>query len=168
MTGAQPINERDRQDYFRPSTRLFNSFISSELIDRYDLSSLVTHSTVTSIFYVPLQLEGQEEQEPFLGFLVRSRNPDGTTSTWASKAVAVAPGPSNRPNIPEVIQRALSPSSTTTTTTTTGPWNEDEIKGDNWCHSSAFAIKGFSPLDGRLGEKINKGKMTTAVVVGGG
>lgn len=162
MTGAQPINERDRQDYFRPSSALFNSFISSDLINRYSLSSLVTQSTVTSISYVQLQLEGQD---PFMGFLVHSTNPDGSTSISASKAVVVAAGPSNRPNIPGVIQRALPPS---VGREETGPWNEDEIRGENWCYSSAFARKGFSPIEGRLGEKIRRGETTTVLVVGGG
>lgn len=163
MTGAQPINERDRQDYFRPSSALFKSFISSDLIDRYSLSSLVTQSTVTSISYVPLQHGGQSE--PFMGFLVHSTNPDGSTSISASKAVVVAAGPSNRPNIPGVIQRALPPS---VGREETGPWNEDEIRGENWCHSTAFALKGFSPIEGRLGEKIRRGETSTALVVGGG
>lgn len=163
MTGAQPINERDRQDYFRPSSALFKSFISSDLIDRYSLSSLVTHSTVTSISYVQLRLEGQTDL--FMGFLVHSTNPDGSTSISASKAVVVAPGPSNRPSIPEVIQKALPPS---IGREGTGPWNERENRGENWCHSTAFALPGFTPLDGRLGEKIRRGETTTALVVGGG
>lgn len=166
VNGTVPINERDRQDYFRPSSSLFDSFISSDLISRYSLSSLVTHSTVTRIDYSMIQVEG--ESEPIRGFIVESRNPDGTTSIVAAKAVVIAPGPSNRPNIPQVIRDALPPPRIGEAQT--GPWIENEIKGQNWCHSSAFSIKGFSPLcqDSLLGEKVRRGVESTALVIGGG
>ncbi|GAA5950415.1 hypothetical protein JCM3765_004537 [Sporobolomyces pararoseus] len=170
VNGTVPINERDRQDYFRPSSSLFDSFISSELISRYSLSSLVTHSTVTQISYTMIQIEG--ESEPIRGFVVESRDPDGTTSIMAAEAVVVAPGPSNLPNIPQVIRDALPPSRPrrVKAEAQTGPWNENEIRGENWCHSSAFSIGGFSPLNDEslLGQKVQRGEESTALVIGGG
>jgi hypothetical protein len=172
VNGTIPINERDRQDYFRPSTRLFNSFISTDLISRYSLSDLVTQSTVTSIKYTDLQLEGSEEEEeggPFKGFVVESRNRDGSTSTHSAKAVVVAPGPSNVPNIPRVVQQALPSTMATKEDDNDGPWSPNSIRGDNWCHSSAFSLPGFTPLEGTvLGDKVRRGSNTTALVIGGG
>ncbi|GAA6063920.1 hypothetical protein JCM10212_003538 [Sporobolomyces blumeae] len=170
VNGAQPINERDRQDYFRPSTRLFGNFIAEDLIERYDLAPLVTHSTVTSITYGPLHVEGHEPSE---GFVIESENPDGTTSVSASKAVVVAPGPSNRPNIPAVISSALPSSSSMLRASASGcdpsPWDLDEIRGPAWCHSSAFSTEGFTPIgQNALGEKVRQGLPTSVVVIGGG
>ncbi|GAA5922918.1 uncharacterized protein JCM15063_003467 [Sporobolomyces koalae] len=163
VNGSIPINERDRQDYYRPSTPLFGRFVKDDVIERYDLDSLVTHTTVKSISYGPLHVAGQE---PCQGFLVSSLNPDGSTSVRASKAVVVAPGPSNRPNIPLVVQQALPP--TTLPNESGSPWDPKEIRGRDWCHSSAFALPGFSPLKGPLGGKVRRGASTTVVVIGGG
>ncbi|GAA5895815.1 hypothetical protein JCM5296_006674 [Sporobolomyces johnsonii] len=163
---AATINERSREDYFRPSTPLFHSFVASDLIDRYDLAPLVTHTTVTSLSYGPVHVHGQE---PTQGFVVKSTNPDGTTSISGAKAVVMAIGPSNRPIIPPVIRDALplrprSPSGGSSSE----PWDASEICGEGWCHSSAFALPGFDPLQGSLGAKIVRGEPTRAVVIGGG
>ncbi|GAA5899004.1 uncharacterized protein JCM6883_003507 [Sporobolomyces salmoneus] len=171
VNGTVPINERDRQDYFRPSSRLFESFIHDELISRYSLDNLVTHSTVFSIEYRLVQVEGDSE-EPREAFVITSRNPvDGSISVIASKAAVVAPGPSNRPMVPPVIKRALPPSTIRDQEKhdmAKNPWDENEIKGEGWCHSSAFALPEFSPFESVLGQRVRRRERTTALVIGGG
>lgn len=46
------LDERDRPDYFRPSTALFKSFCE-DIAARYDLSNVVERSEVNSIDYKP-------------------------------------------------------------------------------------------------------------------
>ncbi|RAL60793.1 hypothetical protein DID88_009898 [Monilinia fructigena] len=46
------LDERDRPDYFRPSTALFKSFCE-DIATRYDLSNIVEKSEVNSIDYKP-------------------------------------------------------------------------------------------------------------------
>ncbi|EGU13346.1 Proteophosphoglycan ppg4 [Rhodotorula toruloides ATCC 204091] len=165
--GRAPLaNERERQDYWRPSTPLFHSFIRDDLVDRYDVASLVTHATVTSLSYGPLHVVGEEPQE---GFVVRSVRQDGTVEVRGAKAVVMAIGPSSKPFIPPVLRSAL-PSSPASAGSASGatPWRQDEVCGPGWCHSSAFAIPGCRPLDSELGEKVRRGEKTHVVVVGGG
>ncbi|KAI5481763.1 FAD binding domain protein [Pseudohyphozyma bogoriensis] len=147
------INERLREDYFRPSTPLFNSFISTELVERYHLSSLVEHATVTSVTYGPLHIEGQSLED---GFTITSVAPDGTTSTCGAKSVVFAVGATSTPNFPPVVKEAL------------GERDEWQLEGRGWCHSAAFATEGFEFPSGELGRRIAEGRQTSMVVVGGG
>ncbi|GAA5997241.1 uncharacterized protein JCM10292_000121 [Rhodotorula paludigena] len=162
---AAMINERDRDDYFRPSTPLFHSFIHSELIDRYHVAPLVSHATVTSVSYGALHVRGRK---PSQGFIVESVRPDGTREVRGAKAVAMAIGPSTRPNVPAVIRKALPPMPELLGVGRQAPWNREAICGEGWCHSSAFALPGCRPVDGLLGEKLRRGEPTRAVVIGGG
>lgn len=72
------INEREREDYHRPSTSLSSSFCSKEISCRYDLKPLVEHASVLSVSYGALHLEGQEKCQ---GFTIHSTRPDGTIQT---------------------------------------------------------------------------------------
>lgn len=152
-----------RQDYFRPGSALFRDFIDTELISRYQLSSLVTQATVTSVTYGPIHVQGEDTVE---GMRVVSRMPDGSIETIGAKAVVFAVGPSSKPNIPAVISQALprhlfdeDPAL---------PWRRDSLQGEAWCHSAAFALEGFKFLSERIQRKVRAGKPTTVVVIGGG
>ncbi|KAM0748393.1 hypothetical protein T439DRAFT_291719 [Meredithblackwellia eburnea MCA 4105] len=155
-----PINERSREDYHRPSTPLFRSFIQEEVIDRYNLSSLVTRTTVTSLSYGSLHIEGQDLCE---GFVVDSLNPDGTTSRRGAKAFVIAIGPHERPAIPQVILReergytVKDPEETRKT-----------IEGDGWCHSTCFSKPGFRFPNKELRARMRMGKEVRMAVIGGG
>lgn len=162
---AVAINERDAQDYHRPSTPLYKDFIERDLIDRYDLSSLVTRATVTSVSYGSLHVQGQETLP---GFTVTSTLPDGSTEVLGARAVVFAVGPSSRPNVPAVILDALAEAGQPATGDENLPWSEQMIKGQAWCHSAAFALEGFKLFNKGVREKIARGERTTIVVVGGG
>ncbi|KAK4049649.1 hypothetical protein OIO90_005408 [Microbotryomycetes sp. JL221] len=149
------INERERQDYYRPSTRLFHDFVRDELIRRYNLDGLVTQGQVTSISRAVLHVQGQDLVD---GFLVVVRMPDGTVRQYGSKSVVLAVGPSSSPKLPEAIERSLTVSE-----------QRNGVKfGHAWCHSSAFLQPGFEFLPELLTDKIGRGQETTMVVIGGG
>ena len=99
--GDALINERSREDYHRPSTSLFHSFCKDEVIDRYDLASVVVKSTVTSLSYGELHVVGQDKVE---GFVVESTEPDGTTVRRGAKRVVMAVGPHSTPNLPQAMK----------------------------------------------------------------
>ncbi|BGP28498.1 hypothetical protein JCM10296v2_000233 [Rhodotorula toruloides] len=163
---AALANERERQDYWRPSSPLFHTFIQDDLVERYVVASLITHATVTSLSYGTIHVVGEEPQQ---GFVIRSVRPDGTVEVRGAKAVVMAIGPSSMPFVPTVLRAAL-PSSPPCAYPANGPtpWREEEICGPGWCHSSAFASPGCRPLNGELGEKVRRGGKTHVVVVGGG
>ncbi|KPV78159.1 uncharacterized protein RHOBADRAFT_3493, partial [Rhodotorula graminis WP1] len=146
---APMINEREREDYHRPSSALFRSFIDSDLVDRYSLAPpspsppLVAHTTVTSVSYEVVHVPGRE---PERGFVVRSTRPDGVDEVRGARAVVLAIGPSCTPSVPRVISEAAG----------------------GWCHSTAFAMPGCGPMDGLLGERVRQGKPARVVVLGGG
>ncbi|GAA5858728.1 hypothetical protein JCM8547_004958 [Rhodosporidiobolus lusitaniae] len=161
---AVTINERSREDYFRPSTPMFRSFIQADLIDRYSVAPLVTHTTVTSLRYGTIHVRGRGIEQ---GFVVESTTPDGRSETRACRAAVMAIGPSSRPNIPEVLKRAMRQEEGEKKMEG-APWDTSELCGKGWCHSSAFGLKGCRPMEGELGEKVRRGERTKVVVVGGG
>lgn len=165
--GRAPLaNERERQDYWRPSTPLFCSFIHDDLVQRYDVATLVTHATVTSLSYGAVHVNGEGPQQ---GFVVRSVTPDRTVEVRGAKAVVMAIGPSNKPFVPPILRPALAPPSPSISPVDAStPWPMAELCGPGWCHSSAFAVRGRRPLEGELGEKVRSGEKTHVVVVGGG
>ncbi|GAA5888844.1 hypothetical protein JCM6882_002874 [Rhodosporidiobolus microsporus] len=168
---AVTVNERSREDYFRPSTPLFRSFIRADLIDRYSVAPLVTHTTVTSLAYCDIHVRGRGVEK---GFVVESTLPDGTTEVRGARAAVMAIGPSSRPNVPPVLKEAMPPKREETMDGheeaggASMPWSKEEICGEAWCHSSAFGLKGCRPMDGPLGDKIRRGEQTRVVIVGGG
>ncbi|GAA6002705.1 hypothetical protein JCM10207_007636 [Rhodosporidiobolus poonsookiae] len=162
---AVTVNERSREDYFRPPTSLFRSFIRSDLIERYDVAPLVQHETVTSVSYGPIHVRGRGVEQ---GFVVESSKPDGTTEVRGAKAVVMAIGPSSRPNIPQVLRRAMPRQEGMAEEAGPSPWDKSELCGESWCHSSAFSMEGCRPMDGLLGEKVRRRERTHVVVVGGG
>ncbi|BGP21345.1 hypothetical protein JCM10295v2_000219 [Rhodotorula toruloides] len=163
---AALANERERQDYYRPLTSLFHSFIRDDLVNRYNIASLVTHTSVNSLSYGVIHIIGEELQD---GFVVRSVNPDGTVEVRGAEAVVMAIGPSNKPFIPPVLRSALpsSPPSAYPAYAST-PWRTNDLCGPGWCHSSAFTVPERRPLDGQSGEKVRRSEKTHVVVVGGG
>ena len=83
------IDERDRQDYFTPSTVLFNEFCD-EMINQYGLGrDIVTQETVTFLDY------GQSEYEAAELFTVKTER-----GTHYARAVVMATGPGETPRIP--------------------------------------------------------------------
>lgn len=171
--GTNLINERDRQDYQRPSTALFRDFVQDDLVARYPVPQ-VEHTTVTSVAYGLIHVQGDG---PRFGFVIDSVRPDGTLERHAAQAVAMAVGPSSVPSIPEWLLRAATsapPSASAAAEpepdhrNSRNPWDTAAISGRGWCHSSAFAVPGCRPLEGPLGEKIRRGQQVRVCVIGGG
>lgn len=162
---SNPINERSRSDYFTPSTSLFTSFISDSLLTYYSLpnSTPITQTTVTSISYTSFLLESssesnREDEESRLvkGFLVTSRNPDGSDSVYGTESLVLSIGPTSSALIPEFMKLGIEAR------------QKRIIKGEGWCHSNSFAEKAFQFPTSELKEKIKEGRRTTMVIVGGG
>lgn len=173
ISGTNLINERDRQDYQRPSTALFRDFVQDDLVDRYPTPQ-VEHTTVTSVAYGLIHVQGNG---PHLGFVIDSVRPDGTLERRAAQAVVMAVGPSSVPSIPEWLLRATTsaPSSASAAAgpeaerrNSKNPWDKAAICGPGWCHSSAFAVPGCRPLEGSLGGKVRRGEQVRVCVIGGG
>lgn len=161
VAGSNVINERDRQDYQRPSSDLFRDFLQDDLVERYRVPDVV-HTAVTSIDYGMVHVQG-EGLRP--GFVIESVRPDGARDRHAAQAVAMAIGPSSVPAVPAWLTTVASPEE--------GeydghPWRTDAICGRGWCHSSAFAVAEYCPLRGSLGNKVRRGEHTRVCVVGGG
>ncbi|GAA5981399.1 hypothetical protein JCM10908_004095 [Rhodotorula pacifica] len=161
--GSNLINERDRQDYQRPSTPLFRDFLQDELVDRYPVPQ-VTHTSVTSVNYGLVHVQGEG---PRLGFVVDSIRPDGTPERRAAQAVAMAVGPSSVPTVPTWLHN-VSARRSADSEEHLDPWRKEAICGSGWCHSSAFAVQGCRPTDGPLGDRVRRGEGTRVCVVGGG
>ncbi|KAL8292269.1 hypothetical protein RQP46_001735 [Phenoliferia psychrophenolica] len=149
--GDALINERSREDYHRPGTALFRAFCEAEIINRYELSNVVSKSTVTSLSYGSLHLVGEEQVD---GFVVESVEADGTVVRRGAKRVVIAVGPHSTPNIPQAMRDVVGDDGTT--------------EGDGWCHSSAFARSGFRFPGKALRAAMRARKTTTMVVIGGG
>lgn len=88
------IDERDREDYYTPSSRLFEAFCEST-IDRYDLDAgLIQQETVNSIDYGPIG-NGLESL-----FTVKSDR-----GVRLARTVVLATGPGESPAIPAPFTR---------------------------------------------------------------
>ncbi|GAA5837254.1 hypothetical protein JCM9279_005631 [Rhodotorula babjevae] len=181
---APMINEREREDYHRPSSSLFRSFIQSDLVDRYALAPppaphspaappLIAHTTVTAVSREVVHVRGRE---PERGLVVRSTRSDGTEEVRGARAVVLAIGPSCAPSVPGVIREAVAASragreqerESASEGPSAGPWSKEAVCGEGWCHSTAFAMPGCGPMDGPLGERVRQGKPARVVVLGGG
>lgn len=91
FSAARPtdIDERDRQDYFTPSTVLFNEFCG-EMINQYGLGQdIVSNETVTFLDY------GQTEYGAAKLFNVKTDR-----GMHYARAVVMATGPGETPRIP--------------------------------------------------------------------
>lgn len=160
--GSTLINERDRQDYQRPSTPLFRDFIRDELVERYAVPQ-VEHEKVTAVSYGLIHVEGDGLRN---GFVIESVDSDGAVRRAAAQAVTMAIGPSSVPAVPTwLVGEATPPGGAQVDA---DPWRKEAICGEGWCHSSAFAVPGCRPLDGPLGRKVAAAQATRACVVGGG
>jgi len=84
------IDDRDRIDYYTPSSRLFNDYCD-DIVSRYDLQGLVHHAQVTDITYGDVgDLSGSDI------FSVTTN-----TGLYMAKIVVLAVGPGAKPCIPQ-------------------------------------------------------------------
>lgn len=102
MCSARPaveINERDRRDYFTPSSECFHEFCDA-CISRYRLTEdLIRQETVQEVYYAP-----HTTGEPI--FRIRTRG-----SQYLARAVVLAVGPGD-PIIPPPFPSSLPESAT--------------------------------------------------------
>lgn len=132
------INERDRKDYFTPSTELFADYCES-IIARYGLdddSARIEQSEVCDIKFD--EVEGSKDTNK-LFTIVTTRG-----QLFHSRAVVLAVGPG--------LTRLM-------------PWNLSPKEEIGACHSSEVGVKFPSPT---LARKIENRETTHVVVVGGG
>lgn len=144
------VDERDRKDYFNPSTKLFQSHCE-EVARRYELvDSMVKQDTVLDIAYGEEEDFQETEGEVVAGvgaqpgrkiFRVETR-----TGVRYAHVVILAVGPGNEPSIPDV--RGL-PSS---------------LSQKGFAH--AMHMQQIPPP--QIMAKIRKGKPATMLIVGGG
>ena len=143
------VDERDRKDYFTPSSRMFGDFVGG-LVGRYGLAEegLVREERVRDIeFGVVPMLSGAGGTEKL--FTVRTSGPggDGGGGVHYAKSVVLAVGAGNAPCIPE-------------------PFGGIGMRHEAACH--ALSLRGEGGLPKVLKRKVEGGKRTNVVVVGGG
>ena len=105
------------------------------------------------------------------GFRIESVRADGTQEILGAKAVVFAVGPSSKPNVPLIIREALDGASNIGTGDQSDhptAWSRQEVVGEAWCHSAAFALDGFELFSPRVRQKIRDRKQVTVVIIGGG
>lgn len=132
------INERDRKDYFTPSTSLFSDYCDS-IIARYGLddeSARIEQSEACDIKYG--EVEGSKDGSKLFTILTTHGQ------SFHSRAVVLAVGP----GLTKLMPWTLS--------------SEEELGA---CHSSDVGVKFPSPT---LAQKIENRQTTHVVVVGGG
>lgn len=139
------INERERRDYYTPSTALFRDFVDEDVIERYGLSKggkwptakaalgckdsgakvippvQTIKGEVTSMEWSELLLEDSTKDQTMAGFLLHTS--DGVQI--GAKAVVSAVGPAGKPSIPAPLQSAS--------------YKDKPLQGPGWCHSAALA-----------------------------
>ncbi|QGA12533.1 hypothetical protein EYB26_000177 [Talaromyces marneffei] len=132
------INERDRKDYFTPSTSLFADYCDS-IIQRYGLndeSVQIQQSEVCDIKFG--EVEGSKDGSKLFTILTSHGQ------SFHSRAVVLAVGPGSTKLMPWKLS------------------TEEELGA---CHSSEVGVKFPSPA---LSRKIKNRETTHVVVVGGG
>ncbi|PWN26019.1 hypothetical protein BDZ90DRAFT_233616 [Jaminaea rosea] len=135
------INERERKDYFTPSTRLFHDFISEDVVRRYGLNDSREWPAAGKVLRVdgedgeggdamasagttPLVVKGevasmqwrdellvQGWDAPLEGFLLET----GDGAKVGAKAVVSAVGPAGQPSIPAALKGQTSAAKATKT-----------------------------------------------------
>lgn len=149
------INERDRQDYFAPSRKLFNDYIDKELVERYDSGQLVCQGRATDLTWLDGQLHVHGAGLTS-GFHVRVQpaDPSLPPKEVGAKSVVLAMGPAGTPNIPDFLQ----------------PLRTAPNRGHGWCHTSMFAQNPsqleFPPPEVR--EKVKQKQALKLLIIGGG
>ncbi|KAM0796641.1 hypothetical protein BDR22DRAFT_975906 [Usnea florida] len=95
------INERDRKDYFTPSTEIFHDYYQ-DVVQRYSLNNLVEQTEVLSIDFGYLDKFGEHGDPETKVFKVTTAN--GTVNF--TKVVALAIGAGGKPAIPRPLSAA--------------------------------------------------------------
>ncbi|SPO37490.1 uncharacterized protein PSFLO_02965 [Pseudozyma flocculosa] len=139
------VNERDRKDYFTPSTDLFRDFIQDGVVKRYGLRVHNGIAGETAGFHLSLA--------------------DGTT--FGARAVVSAVGPGGRPNIPSFLEAAR-PQADAAARPEAPQLPPPPPFSEGWAHSSAFAQPSFTFPPAYLSHRIAAGRPTTLLLIGGG
>lgn len=164
------VNERDRRDYFTPSSSLFRDFIEQDIVKRYGLDNhghpwksahdyfsqqenADNEENITMIkgevsaldWHDSLHVEGWDRLQGFSMQLACG-------TRLGAKAVVCAIGPGATPRVAQLLPEASKPLS------------RGALRGPGWCHSTAIGSNGeaFPP------PSILKKTSSTLVVIGGG
>lgn len=140
------VDERDRKDYFTPSSELFGDFVEG-VVQRYGLGEegVVREERVERVDYgFSKERTGEEESERV--FTVRT----GEGVRHFARTVVVAVGAGNAPCIPPPFGDVV------------GVGRKHEAA----CH--ALAMRGDCGLPEVLKRKVTAGKRTNVLVIGGG
>lgn len=177
------VNERDRRDYFTPSTALFRDFIQDDIVKRYGLDNggerwpdaktffdpaatsddsassasqriTLVKGGVADLSWGPLHVDGWEHMD---GFCVKL---DCGVQIGAKGAVC-AIGPGATPMIPDYLEKKKRKIL---------PCRAKAPAGPGWCHSTAIGMHGitFPPPSLLAKARTEENAATTLVVIGGG
>lgn len=137
-SGESNINEREKQDYFTPSSRLFEEHCRC-IVDKYKLrDGLVRKASVQDIEYGQQPEIGQDR--PFFRLKTEA-------GVFYARTVVLAIGPANAPSLPNEVNHVT---------------NISEDVGQ--LHS--MKIREFPALS--VQNKINAAETTNILVIGGG
>ena len=164
------VSERDRRDYFTPSSKLFGEFIHDDLVCRYGLDN--NGKPWPNAKDV---LSEEEEEVPLKDQRITMVKGAVADLTWegdserfslrlecgtriGAQAIVCAMGPGSTPAVPPyLIQKKAS-------STGSGP----PMSGPGWCHSNALGLQGRALPPKSLLDREKAEKQTTLVVIGGG
>lgn len=168
------VNERERRDYFTPSTKLFHDFIREDCVKRYELDNegkpwpdakdafqdnandqsepdkriQFVRGEVSNLDWTNLHISGWEKLQ---GFSVELK--DGVKI--AAKAVVCAGGPGATPGVPDYLTNTMDKGIPVTS-------------GPGWCHSTQLGMQGRTLPPLPLQRKIKMRQPSSMVVIGGG
>ncbi|CCG84279.1 protein of unknown function [Taphrina deformans PYCC 5710] len=137
------FNERDRQDYFNPSSKVFRAFCDS-VVARYSLQNMIKQDTVVDIDYVPIHERHVGPRSPHFALTLLCHS-----HKLYTKALVLAPGMGGQPNLV--------------------PQLEHQPRLGAWCHSSDLLRTVFPPAHMTQGERstmmVIGGGLTSAQIV---
>lgn len=145
------VDERDRKDYFVPSTSLFASHCD-EVIRRYGLGEdMLRQESVTDIEYVDASSFGDPEQDSIISANVSNSDRklfcvSTNISVYFATTVILAVGPGNAPSIPDI------------------PGLPTSLPHEGYAH--AMQLKHFLPPN--VEAKVAARQTTNVLIVGGG
>ncbi|GAO50542.1 hypothetical protein SAICODRAFT_6041 [Saitoella complicata NRRL Y-17804] len=132
------VNERSRQDYFTPSTRLFRDFCD-DVISRYRLENLVQQGAVTEVQYGHVYIKSEDHLSHDAFTLTVEQT--GQTVRFGSRALVLATGAGAIPSIPDVL--TPTPKRSKTTKHMQHESNAPLPQHEGYCHSSALVTRPF-------------------------
>ncbi|CAH7681885.1 hypothetical protein PPACK8108_LOCUS14552 [Phakopsora pachyrhizi] len=148
---GHPINERERSSYARPTSKVFKEFCESELVERYNLNSVLHKEEVVELNYGILHIKTEGHGR---GFSVTCKG----GKKYGAKYVLMAIGGQEIPRIPDFLKDF--------TEASVDKSDRKTHQGPGWCHSRCFSYGGTEEF--KRAVKISSTTGSSVVVIGGG